>query len=105
MMDRILYARLLISSLGLIQFGAIFLFFGYWDLFPRYSVTRIVGWFIYSIVMVSVLIIQILSYRHITSSKLTNDSVFAMIVISEGILCFALMIYLKVRSSRRGRVR
>jgi len=97
------YARLLITPLILVELGIVAWYFLYWDLFPQYSIKRLVPWLIFIISLVTIPLLQIGIYRAITSVKAIEDIFVFLVIFLESLLSAALIFYLllKRRSQKR----
>lgn len=93
----LLLARVAILFLVPVQLGIVAWYLLYWDLFPKYSVRRLLAWSIFFLSMVSIPLLQILIYRAITSIRKIEDPYVAITISVEGALALALMFYLLLK--------
>jgi hypothetical protein len=94
--DYVLLGRLAILPFALLELGIVLWYLTYWDLFPRYSLKRLVPWFISVLSIGGTALGQLRLYLWITSStRLTDNFVYAVLFVQSifsGLLIFFVLI-------------
>lgn len=99
----LLYARISITPFILVELGIVAWYFLYWDLFPKYSIKRLVPWLIFVASLIVIPLLQIGIYRKITSVKAIEDIFVFIVIFFESLFSVALIFYmlLERRSQKR----
>ena len=99
---RVLSARLAILPLALVELGVTAWYILYWDLFPKYSLRRLLPWLIFVLSGIGIPLLQISIYRLIAPAVGRIDDVYlAMTLAGESALAVVLMFYLLHRRRTR----
>jgi hypothetical protein len=103
-MDRssLLIPRAVILLLAPLQFAIVAWYFLYWDLFPKYSVRRVVPWLLFVLSGIGIPLLQISIYRAITAVARIDDPFVSITIFVESMMSVALVFYL-LRSRRMRR--
>jgi len=104
-METPLFPRLLITPLIFAELGMVVWYLLYWDLFPKYSIRRLVPWLFFVASFIAIPLLQIFIYRRIASEKKIDDLFVPLVICFESITSVALGFYLLLRrrSQNRGR--
>lgn len=97
----LLVARVAILLLMPVELGIVAWYFLYWDLFPKYSVRRLLPWSIFIMSAIGIPLLQIFVYRAITSVAKVDDPYVGITIFAESILALALMFYLLFKRRSR----
>jgi hypothetical protein len=98
----VLSARLAILPLALVELGVVAWYLLYWDLFPKYSVRRLLPWLIFVLSGIGIPLFQISIYRLITSAVGRIDDLYlAMTIAGQSALAVVLGFYLLRRRQVR----
>jgi hypothetical protein len=73
----------------------------YWDLFPKYSLQRIVAWLVFISTVVIIPLLQIELYKRINSIKRIDDLFIGVLIFAESILSIALLFFFLNRRRNR----
>ncbi len=90
----LLVPRIVILFLIPIELGIVAWYFLYWDLFPKYSVQRLLPWLIFLLSGVGIPLLQIFMYKSITSTAKVDDLYVGVTIFAESMLAVALAFYL-----------
>ena len=97
----LLVPRVAILFLVPIELGIVAWYFRYWDLFPKYSVRRLLPWLIFILSAIGIPLFQIFIYRSITSVTKVEDPYVGITIFLESALAVALMFYLLLKRRSR----
>ena len=97
----LLVPRFTIILLVPIEIGIVAWYFLYWDLFPKYSIRRLLPWLIFVVAGIGIPLLQIFVYRSITSVTKIDDPFVFVVIFAESMMSVALAFYLL--SKRRSR--
>jgi membrane associated rhomboid family serine protease len=97
-------ARLMITPLALVELAIVAWYFLYWDLFPKWSLRRLVPWMIFMISVGGIPFLQIGIYKQLASVAVVDDPFVALLIAAEGLLSAALMFYLLLRRRSKQRL-
>ncbi len=98
----LLEPRVAILLLVPVELGIVAWYFLYWDLFPKYSVRRLLPWLIFVLSGVGVPLLQMFIYKSITSTAKINDPYVGVIIFVESVMAVALLFYLLLSRRTRG---
>ncbi len=103
----LLIPRIAILFLVPVELGIVAWYFLYWDLFPKYSVRRLLPWLILVLSAVGIPLLQMLIYKSITSTAKINDPYVGIIIFVESVMAVTLLFYLlfKRRTQNRRKLR
>jgi hypothetical protein len=88
-----------------IEAGIVAWYFLYWDLFPKYSVRRLLPWLIFIIITgIGIPLLQISVYRSITSLTKIDDPFVFLVIFFESVTSAALAFYILVKRRKRGKM-
>ena len=93
----LLEPRIAILFLIPVELGIVAWYFFYWDLFPKYSVRRLLPWLILVLSGVGVPLLQIFIYKLITSTAKIDDPYVNVTIFIESVMAAALSFYLLFR--------
>jgi len=97
----LLVPRLTIILLVPIELGIVAWYFLYWDLFPKYSIRRLLPWLIFAVTGIGIPLLQIFVYRSITSVTKIDDPFVFVVIFAESIMSVALAFYLLIKRRSR----
>jgi hypothetical protein len=100
-MDILLVSRILITPLMLIELGIVGWYFLYWDLFPKYSVRRLLPWAILLLSTIGIPLLQIAAYKDVTSQQVVQDPFVPILISTESAASVALAFCLLLRRRLR----
>ena len=95
-------SKLTIVPLALFQWGIIAWYLLYWDLFPKYSLRRLIPWILLLASAVGVPAVQALIYRRMASTNRVEGWFVPLTIIFESAVSVALALY--ILSKRRTEV-
>lgn len=98
-----LLPRILITPLALVELGIVGWYFLYWDLFPKYSIRRLLPWVIFLASAIGIPLLQIAIYKDATSKQVVDDPFVSIVIFAESIASVALAFYLLLRRRSRNR--
>jgi hypothetical protein len=99
----LLLPRVAILFLVPVQLGIVLWYLLYWDLFPTYSVRRLLPWLILLLSGIGIPLLQISIYQGITSRAKIDDPFVGITIFIESALAVALMFYLLFKRRSRGK--
>jgi hypothetical protein len=102
--EMLFYARVLITPFVLVELGIVAWYLLYWDLFPKYSIRRLVPWSLLILSAIGIPLLQIYTYRIITMEAAVNDVFVHLVIFSESVAsaAFGFYLLLKRRSQKPG---
>ena len=100
----LLVPRLTVLLVAPIEFAVVAWYFLYWDLFPKYSIRRLLPWLIFLLTGVAVPLVQISIYRGMTSVTKVDDPFVGIVIFMESMGAVALAFYLLIRRRSRDKI-
>lgn len=73
----------------------------YWDLFPKYSLRRIIAWLLFLATLVIVPLLQIELYKRLNSIERADSLFVSGLIILESVLSIALMFFILTHRKSR----
>lgn len=101
-MHHLVMTRLIVLALGLSECMNAAWYFSYWDLFPKYSLRRLIPWLIFVLSGIGVPVAQILLYRGLTLTGRLEGLFVPVVVVAQSAITVAIALcMLKRRREHR----
>jgi len=97
----LLLPRAAILLLAPVPLGVVAWYLLYWDLFPRYSLRRLLSWFMLMLSVIGIPLLQMLIYRSVISVTNIGDGFVEITIFMQSALAVALAFYLLLRRRSR----
>jgi hypothetical protein len=102
-MPNLLVSKIAVLPLSIVEWVIVGWYVLYWDLFPKYSLRRLIPWFLLLASVVAIPVAQALLYRRLTSTNKVEGWFVPITIFIESAISVGLVLYfLKKRRSQVG---
>jgi hypothetical protein len=100
-MRSVIFSTLATIALAPVEMAVVAWYILYWDLFPKYSLQRIVAWLAFISTVVIIPLLQIELYKRINSLERIDDLFIGVLIFTESMLSVALLLFFLNRRRNR----
>ncbi len=86
-----------------VQWSVALWYLGYWDLFPKYSLKRLIAWLLTVVILPGTVLVQYHVYRSILAAVCRSDVIFYSVTIVENTASISLLFYMLHRRRTKKR--
>jgi hypothetical protein len=97
----VIFSKLATIALAPVEMAFVAWYISYWDLFPKYSVQRIVAWLAFISTVVIIPLLQIELYKRINALERADDLFIGVLIFTESMLSVALLFFFLNRRRNR----
>ena len=96
-----IFSKLVTIALAPVEMAVVAWYILYWDLFPKYSVQRIVAWLVFISTTVIIPLLQIELYKRMNALERVDDLFIGVLIFMESMLSVVLLFFFLNRRIKR----